>query len=261
MTTYAGDSLTDEGPTGARGALGRLVAGEGVTMVVQPIIDVASGEVHAYEALARFRTRGSDSPLHWFALADEFGMRDELELACLRAALGLLDDRPPNTRLSVNVSGPVLVDPRALELSAVQPDLSGLIVEVTEEALVDDDEAFHAALAPLMARGVVLAIDDMGAGYSGLRQITTLRPSYLKLDRSLVRDIDAAPDRAALLEALAHYARRTGALLVAEGVEREAEFAVIQQLGIPLVQGFYCGRPGPGWPAPAGSSLRASLIP
>ena len=248
ISTYAGESFGEDGPKGARGALARLVAGEGIVMVVQPIVDRTSGEVHAYEALARFQTRGTDSPLHWFALADEFGMREELELACLRAALRLLDDLPKGARLSVNLSGPVLIGTTAEELLAAQPDVSRLIVEVTEEALVQRDESLVAALAPLLARGAHFAVDDMGAGYSGLRQITALHPTYLKLDRSLVRGIDADPDRAALLRALVGYAEHTGAHLVAEGVETAAELAAVGEVGVTLIQGWYYGRAAAPWP-------------
>jgi EAL domain-containing protein (putative c-di-GMP-specific phosphodiesterase class I) len=263
IATYAGESFGEHGPKGARGALARLIDGDGIAMVVQPIVDRVSGEVHAYEALARFNTRGSGSPLHWFALADEFGMREELELACLEAALRLLDDLPGGVRLSVNLSGPVLMGTRAQALFEKQPDVSSLIVEVTEEALVQRDESLVSALAPLLARGAHFAVDDMGAGYSGLRQITALHPTYLKLDRSLVRGIDADPDRAALLSALAGYAEHVGAHLVAEGVETAAELAAVGAIGVPLIQGFYFGRPAPPWPqaepGSGGPGLNASV--
>ena len=87
-----------------------------------------------------------------------------------------------------------------------------------------------------------------GAGYSGLRQITTVRPSYLKLDHSLICEIDGDPDRGALVSALLGYARQTGGHLVAEGVETAAELDTLTQLGVELVQGFYLARPGWPWP-------------
>ncbi|WP_267128323.1 EAL domain-containing protein [Baekduia soli] len=190
-------------------------------------------------------------------------MRGQLELACLRAALELVPRLPEGSLLSVNVSGPVLLDERTLALLLEQPALDRVIVEITEDALVQDDAGFHAALAPLVARGVRLAVDDMGAGYSGLRQITALRPAYLKLDRSLVRGVDASPDRAALIEALLHYAGRTGGLLVAEGVETRSELDAVRRLGVPLVQGFHYGRPGAPWPVvlPPGLALAEPLVP
>jgi diguanylate cyclase (GGDEF)-like protein len=252
LSVYAGESFGDGGPTGARGALERLIEGHGIEMVAQPIVDSRTGYTHAFEALARFRTRGTSSPLHWFALADEFGMREELELACLRAALELFPSRPAGTLMSVNLSGPVLLEAPAQAMLAAQPDIDGLIVEVTEQALVESDADLSAAVGPLLARGARIAVDDMGAGYSGLRQITALRPAYLKLDRSLVSGIDTDPDRAALLSALLGYARHTGGQIVAEGVETAEERAAIASMGIPLIQGYFFSKPGPPWPVPAG---------
>ena len=245
---YAGGPLNGQGAHSARGALTRLIGGEGLAMAVQPIVDLRSGSVHAYEALARFGQGGTDSPLHWFSLAEEFGERDELERSCLRAALALLGPRPVGTRVAVNLSAPVLLDARTLRILEQPRDLSGLIIEVTEEALVQSEAQLHTAIAPLRERGARLAVDDMGAGYSGLRQITTVQPSYLKLDRSLVSGIDDDSDRAALVQALVGYAEHVGSLLVAEGIENSAELQTLLDLGVPLAQGFYLGRPAKPWP-------------
>jgi diguanylate cyclase (GGDEF)-like protein len=248
ISTYVGQSLSGHGEQSARHALTRLIEGEGLVMAVQPIVDLRTGEVHAHEALARFGPGAAGSPLQWFSLADEFGERDALERACLRAALDLFAERPPGMRLSVNLSAPVLLDRRTLRMLDRPFDLSGLIIEVTEEALVQSDVQLRAAMAPLRKRGALLAVDDVGAGYSGLRQLTTVHPSYLKLDRSLVSGIDADDERAALVSALVGYAERVGCLLVAEGIENDAELRTLRVLGAPLAQGFYFGRPAAPWP-------------
>jgi diguanylate cyclase (GGDEF)-like protein len=248
VSVYEGESFSDQGPGGARETLERLIAGVGLNVVVQPIVTVPEGVPHAFEALARFQTRGSSSPLHWFALADEFGVRDRLELACLRAGLRTFSARPPGTALSVNLSGPLLLDPRIDTLLDEVGPLDGLILEMTENSLLEDTPGMHAQISRLLARGVRFAVDDMGAGYSGLRQITTIRPSYLKLDRSLITGIDSDPDRGALVSAMLGYARQTGGHLVAEGVETEAELDTLLALGVRLVQGFYLARPGWPWP-------------
>ena len=248
LSVYAGESFSDHGPGGARETLERLISGEGLAVVMQPIVSTSSGTAHAFEALARFQTRGTSSPLHWFALADEFGVRDRLELACLQAALGHLHDRPAGTALSVNLSGPLLLDRRTSQVLAGTGALDGLILELTENSLLEDTPGLHAEISRLLAQGVRFAVDDMGAGYSGLRQITTLRPSYLKLDRSLISGIDADPDRGALVTAMLGYARQTNGHLVAEGVETEAELETLRLLGVDLVQGYYLARPGWPWP-------------
>ena len=260
ISAYAGDSLSEEGPGGARAALHRLIAGENLAIFVQPIVDVQTGHYHAFEALARFQTGSTSSPLHWFALAEEFGLRPELELACLRTALGLLEELPGESRLSVNLSGPLLLDPRTLALLMDIPDISRLIVELTENTLVQETAELRSAMGELRRRGAVLAIDDMGAGYSGLRQITTVQAAYLKLDRSLVTNIHESPERQALLAALLSYARHMDGAIVAEGVETEEEFAAIRELGVPLVQGYLLGRPSEPWPATSFAPKAAELL-
>ena len=242
-----GEPLSAEDRALAREALARFIEGDGLSIAVQPIVDVRTGSVHAYEALARF-VGSTQGPLHWFAMAATLGERDALERACLRAALHLFGQRPVGVSLSVNLSVPVLLDPLTLEMLDEQRDLDGLIIEITEETLVQSDTQLRTVIAPLQERGACLAVDDMGAGYSGLRQITAVRPTYLKLDRSLISGIDHDQDRGALVGALVGYSKQVGSLLVAEGIEHSAELHVLGELGVPLAQGYYTGRPGRPWP-------------
>jgi EAL domain-containing protein (putative c-di-GMP-specific phosphodiesterase class I) len=239
------DTLGAHEIANARNALARLIAGDGLTMVVQPIVDVRTGAVHAYEALARFgQPRADSSPLHWFSLAHELGERPALERACLRGALELFARRPAGTSVSVNLSAPVLLEAETMDMLEAagdgQPgDLAGLIVEITEETLVYSDMELLSAIEPL-------------------RQITSVLPTYLKLDRSLVTGIDSDGERAALVGALAGYSKQVGSLLVAEGVETEAELHAICRLGVPLVQGFYFSRPGAPWPEVRGAGVETA---
>jgi EAL domain-containing protein (putative c-di-GMP-specific phosphodiesterase class I) len=255
-------SFTDAEIRSADAAIARLIDGEGLAMVVQPIVDIATGQAHAFEALARFSHPDIDGgPLHWFALAEELERRPELERACLRAGLELFARRPPGTSLSLNLSAPVLLQTETQTMlqqaAAGRPDgLRGLIVEITEETLVQSDAELLGAFAFLRARGASLAVDDMGAGYSGLRQITEVHPRYLKLDRSLVTGIDGDAERAALVGALAGYAKQVDCMLVVEGVETDAELETVRSLGAPLVQGYLLGRPAPPWPHPDAALAR-----
>lgn len=247
--------LSPEETASARDAIARLITGEGLKMVVQPIVDIRTGTAHAYEALARFGQRRDDvsSPLHWFSLAEELGERAALERACVSQGLALLARRPAGTSVSLNLSARVLLEAPTMAMlhaagDGLPDELAGLIIEITEETLVHSDMQLLHAIEPLRARGARLAVDDMGAGYSGLRQITTVLPSYLKLDRSLITGIDGDSDRAALVGALVGYSKQVGCLLVAEGVETEAELQAVRRLGVTLVQGFYLSRPGAPWP-------------
>jgi len=249
VVSYTGESLADREEERARRTLAETIAHGRIAMAAQPIVDLRDGTIHAYEALARFGVPGDMSTGELFALAERVGMREELDLACLACGLELLPRRPPGTRLTVNVSSQLLAEPRALELLAGRSDLHGLVLEITEEALVRDYAALQLALAPLVERGVRVAVDDMGAGYSGLRNAIDLHPAYLKLDRALVHGIDRDPKRAALVDALLRYAQHAGSHIVAEGVETEGELETLMRLGVPLAQGFLLARPGPPWPA------------
>ncbi len=257
VVAYTGESLADRDEERARRTLAETIAQGRIAMATQPIVDLRTGAIHAYEALARFGIPGDMSTGELFALAERVGMREQLDLACLDCGLALLPRRPPGTRLTVNVSSQLLAEPRALELLGAQPDLHGLVLEITEEALVRDYAALQLALAPLVERGVRVAVDDMGAGYSGLRNAIDLHPAYLKLDRALVRGIDRDPKRAALVDALLRYAEHAGSHIVAEGVETDGELEALTRLGVPLAQGFLLARPGPPWTPLARRPARA----
>ena len=139
-------------------------------------------------------------------------------------------------------------------------DLSLLIIEVTEETLVRRTTEIASAIESLRERGVRFAVDDVSTYLSGLGQLATLRPTYVKLDQQsgLVTGIDREPARVTLMGALADYARGTGGLLVgAEGVETVEELARARAAGAPLVQGYLLARPAPPWPGIDEQALRA----
>lgn len=252
VVAYAGETLADSEERDARRALAHAIEHDGIAMAVQPLVDLRSGTVHGYEALARFALPGDLSTAEAFALAERVGMREQLDLACFERALELLPRRPRGTRLSINVAAALLSQPRALALLERLPEQHArdVVLEVTEDALVRDYAELRRSVLPLLDRGMRLAVDDMGAGYAGLRHAIDLNPAYLKLDRALINGIDRDPKRAALVDALLRYAEHAGSLIVAEGVEREGELAVLRRLGVPYAQGYLLARPAPPWPQP-----------
>jgi diguanylate cyclase (GGDEF)-like protein len=249
VVAYSGETIADRDERQARAALLRTIEEGRIAMAVQPVVDLRSGAIHGNEALARFDL-GSLSAGEVFALAERVGLRGELDLACLEHALALLPDRPRGTRLSVNVAGALLDHPRAIALLEAIPeaDARDLVLEITEEALVRDYGALRRAVDPLLERGVRVAVDDMGAGYSGLRHAIDLHPAYLKLDRALISGVDRDPKRAALVDALLRYAEHAGSHIVAEGVETDGELATLRRLGVPYAQGYLLARPAQPWP-------------
>jgi diguanylate cyclase (GGDEF)-like protein/PAS domain S-box-containing protein len=231
-----------------------LRAADAVVPAFQPIVDLRTGEVAGYEALARFPLDADVRPPNvWFAQAHRCGLGVQLEA---RAAAAALQARPPAGYLSINLSPAAL---RADELRDQLPaDLSGVVVEVTEHELVADGERLRATLDALRSRGARIAVDDAGAGYAGLRQLTIMRPDMIKLDRGLVEDVARDEAKQALVECFVRFAERTDAAVCAEGIESLADLRVLARLGIAYGQGYAIARPAFGWPEPA-ADARAAL--
>jgi len=209
--------------------------------VFQPVVELGSGAVVGYEALTRF-SDGTRPDLR-FEDALAVGMGPDLERATLEASFEAAGPLPASAWLSVNVSPSVIQDGRTL------PDLLDrwawlTVLEVTEHEPIADYPAFRAALDELGPRAR-LAVDDAGAGFAGLRHILELRPSFVKLDVALVRNVDADPARQALIAGMAHFASQADVALIAEGIETEAERHMLEGLGVTLGQGYLFARPAP----------------
>lgn len=211
---------------------------------LQPICALASGQPLGFEALSRFALQPTRKPDAWFADAADCGLSVELECAAIEAALLVYDQLPTDLGLSVNAS-PETVSSGACSRVLGDRAIDRLTLEVTEHAAVKCYDQLNAELAPLRARGLKLAIDDAGAGFAGLQHILRLEPDVIKLDMTLIRTIDADPARRALAGAMQMFARQTGAVLVAEGVETRDELSTLVQLGFMRAQGYLLGKPKP----------------
>jgi EAL domain-containing protein (putative c-di-GMP-specific phosphodiesterase class I)/AmiR/NasT family two-component response regulator len=222
----------------------RLLDGEGLWMLFQPIIDLRAGSLIGYEALARFDPEQLRPPTAWFERAAALGMLTELELVAARSSFSRLAGMPMHAYLAVNVSPATLASTSFLEDMSTVPG-ERIVLEVTEHAKVEDYDALNDALRRLRAQGVRLAIDDAGAGFASMQHIVRLAPDFIKLDIGLTRNIDADPVRRALATALISFASEIGAAMIAEGIETEAEFETLRGLGIAFGQGFFLGEPGP----------------
>ena len=178
-------------------------------------------------------------------------------MACLAAAAAL-GPTPDDRLLFVNLSPSLLADPAALLLLDDLPER--LVIELTEQEAVDDYHVLRRDLGPWLSRGVRIAIDDTGAGYSSLRHVIELTPDFLKLDRELVRDLDHDRNRRALVSAVAAFASEVGTSVIAEGVETEAELDSFREAEVDLVQGYLLARPGPAWPVVADPTIPSRMI-
>lgn len=235
-------SAEDEARQEIRARLRKVLDERSFHAVYQPIVNVALGCLVGHEALTRFSAEPPRPPDQWFNEAAEVGLQEELELAAIEMALAGLDQLPPDSYLSLNVS-PATILHGSLATALADHPPERLVLEVTEHASVGDYRLFEAALAPLRRRGLRLAVDDAGAGFASFRHILKLKPDVIKLDISLIRNIDRDIGRRALAAALIRFAEETGSKMVAEGVETEDELRVLRDLRVNKVQGYLLGFP------------------
>lgn len=211
--------------------------------VFQPVVRLEDGGVVGVEALARFDAALIESPVSWFEEADTVDMRLELELAAVRAAALAAQELTDEVWVSLNVSpNTALHHDRLIQaLSPIPHDR--LVVEITEQAQVEDYDELNVALGHLREVGVRIAVDDAGAGYASLRHILRLEPDVIKLDKSLVRNVHRDRARRALATALISFAAEIGATIVAEGIESAEELDALRDLGVTFGQGYHLARP------------------
>lgn len=278
VTFHAVQFLTPSGPvnvllsvsaTGSRGVDSALPAIEHGPLTVlrvlnrrqvsvhfQPIVSLATGAVVGYEGLLR-GPRGTEveRPDRFYRAAEEAGVLYVLERlargAALRAKQRLL---PPGMKLFLNVDARVPIIDRACPLSELLHSgmkASEIVLEVTERTVLNRSPDFLEALEIFRQSGGLVALDDLGAGDSGLRALLAVKPDYIKLDMELVRGIDRNPWQRALAAGLVHFARQCGVLVVAEGVESREELEALRQVGVDLAQGYLIAPPAARPPAVA----------
>jgi len=190
-----------------------------------------------------------ESPYMLFDIADESDLLFELDRLCRRHALSAAASLNQDYKLFVNLMPTTLRDPefqgeRMLEfLAANNLSPSRIVLEITERLAIENYDLFLEAMRSLTDMGFDIAIDDMGAGYSGLEKIIHLNPRYLKFDLMMVRDIDTSFVKREMLKAIHSLAGNVGADVIAEGIERVEELDTLLELGIPYGQGFLFARP------------------
>src|ERR1700761_393159 len=215
----------------------------------QPIVDLRRGVVCGYEMLSRFAGPPEESPDVWFREAEAMGLRVELEARALEAGLESWATLPTDCFLTVNIDPVSLGEARIEGVWELRPDLHNLVIELTEDSQTDDD-LLRFQLRGLRERGALVAIDDVGSGYSGLLRISTQRPEFIKVDRVLVEGLQHEAAKREMIESLGALAQRLGAKLIAEGIEETAELEALMRLGVPLGQGYALGRPSRGMAGP-----------
>jgi diguanylate cyclase (GGDEF)-like protein len=238
-----------------RSTLQDIILGDGLTSVYQPIVDLGSGEIFAYEALTR-GTRGTalESPATLFAIADEVDLTVELDRACFRGALRSALTLEPVHRLFVNLLPMSFYDAAFIEvevgnlLTAAGLTPANIVFEITERLAIENFASFKRALAAYTAMGFGVAIDDVGTRHSNLETVMSLRPHFIKISDVLVRGIARSTVKREMLRSLRHIAETIDAVVIAEGIEQLEDVVALRDLGLRYGQGYYMARPGPAFP-------------
>jgi EAL domain-containing protein (putative c-di-GMP-specific phosphodiesterase class I) len=238
------------------GAEARAILEAGaLTTHFQPIVDMEHGTIMGYEALTRGPAKSPlEGPDALFTTCQEARLQSELDRLCrctaVRNARGI--DRSQKlflNSLPESLGAPGFADGgfrEALSEAALEP--RHLVLEITERTSIDDFEAFGRGLEPLRRQGFLLAIDDVGTGYSSLQTLTEVQPEFIKVDLSLVKNIHRSLIKQELVHSLLQVGARIGAQVIAEGIEVEEEARALRRCGVRYGQGYLFARPGPGFP-------------
>lgn len=229
------------------------ILGHGLlTSVFQPIVDLKNGTVTGHEGLIRGPANSSlSAPTALFQAAGEHGLLPALDAACRTTIMrdfsktGLqskifLNTRPDSLTISYPDAGR-----KQLVMSDVGISLSQIVIEITECEPTNDYGALRDAAAHYREQGLRIAIDDLGEGFSSLRLWSELMPEYVKIDKHFIRGINLDPVKLQFVRSIQHIAAKSGTLVIAEGIETEAELQTVCSLGIPYGQGYFLGRPSP----------------
>lgn len=214
----------------------------GLTVYLQPVVDLRTSAVFGHEVLVRGPAAGGWSADKLWRVAAAEGCVPKLELACRRAAFALTRAVAPCPgRLFVKVHPEVPADAGDAWPAAGRD----VLLEISDRGAPMDDPRVVRTIEAFRARGFRIVLDDFGSGYSDLNALLDLAPEGLKLDRRLVAGSHRDPRRQTILGMIAETCTRLGILLVAGGIEHRAELETVRRLGIPYGQGFLLGRPAP----------------
>jgi EAL domain-containing protein (putative c-di-GMP-specific phosphodiesterase class I) len=207
-----------------------------LAMAFQPIVDVTTGAVYAYEALVRgLGGESAASVLGQVTDANRYAFDQQCRVKAIETATraGLLDG---SARLSINFLPNAVYSPNAFPTDR-------LIFEFTEnEKMADPGHVAH-IIATYQAMGFGTALDDFGAGHAGLGLLARFQPDAIKLDMELIRGLDSSLPRRLIVAGVVRLADELGITVIAEGIETEAELAALRAIGVRYIQGYLLARP------------------
>jgi len=230
-----------------------LILRDRVVTAYQPIMDLEDRTVLGFEALSRGpRGSGLEGADALFGAATRHNLLVELDRLCRKRALLSSGRIPSNAKIFVNTLPATIRDPQFrgkalidfLDKAQVAPDR--IVIEITEKLVIDNYNLFRETMAYFTDLGMSFAVDDVGAGYSGLESIARLKPTYLKIDMLLVRDVHVSLVNREMVNAIIHLGRGIGSEVIAEGIQLEEEAKALKDMGIRWGQGYLLARPDAG---------------
>ncbi|TMP73379.1 hypothetical protein CWB76_00030 [Pseudoalteromonas sp. S1609] len=226
----------------AKSAIEQIISDNDISIYFQPIFSLKNNKVAGFESLARFFTTPYKTPDVWFKEAKKVGLNEALEMLAIKNAVTNIAKFNNSTYIAINCS-PSHILSGALENTLQNIDCTRLVLEITEHSPISDYEKMRTALTPLRKRGLRLAIDDVGAGFSSFQHILELEADIIKLDISLTQNINTDDRKFLLAKALCGFAKAIDCTIVAEGIETEEELNSLRKLNVDSVQGYFIGRP------------------
>lgn len=239
--------------TDRSGRILQIIRSQSVEPYFQPIVDMVSGEIYGYEALARGpKNTTFEQPLTLFGSAVEAGLVCDLDRLCIDKAWRQARLLDKGRRIFLNIHPETVTDPAFPALLDAEwdgADVGNVVLELTERMGMADCECIRRHLQPFRERGIKIAVDNTCAGLSSIEWMAELKPDFIKIDLSLVRGMHRDPVRQSLIATLVQTARQFGVGLIAEGVESRGEFDALRALQIELGQGYFFGKPAPTFSA------------
>ncbi len=230
--------------------LRRACMREDFKVAYQPVIDPRTGRIMGAEALLRWtcEERGPVSPAEFVPIVEELGLVSRIGAGVLRQACRDAASWPEEIDITVNISPVQLLDPRLPQTVIQSLEESGLPasrleLEITETALLGNDEAALKTLRRLRELGVRISLDDFGTGYSSLSYLHRFPISRIKIDRSFVQQLPDDPGSASIVRAIAQLGESLNLQITAEGIETAAQLDFITEHGCDHVQGFLISHP------------------
>jgi EAL domain-containing protein (putative c-di-GMP-specific phosphodiesterase class I) len=230
-----------------------IIIRERVVTAYQPILLLKDRTVLGFEALARgARGTGLETADDLFGAAEEHQLLVELDRLCRARALLSSGRIPSNARIFVNTLPATIRDPQFRGkplidfLARAQVSPERIVIEITEKLVIENYSLFRETMAYFTDLGMSFAVDDVGAGYSGLESIARLKPHFLKIDTSLVRDVHSSVVNREMVKAIISLGSGIGSTVIAEGIHTDEESKALQSMGVDYGQGFFLARPDPG---------------